>query len=386
MKLTKLPTRPVRSGPAGTIGCDVASRIGRTAWIGRIARIGRGLASLVVAGIGLTMLTGCPQGPAGQRELGFAPPSDQEKLRRPPTEQVQPLDPELAKAAREELSKDTSAPEPEVRTHAIEGERDAVGAAAAADYLKALNDADPQVRFAGVMAVGELKLNEARGALLGMVEDKNPIVRVGVRFALHRLGIFTYSHDLEHFASDADPGVRGATALVLGRLGEPSAVKILMVMRKDNHPAVRQQASEALWRLGNPTGQGDVVGLVYSAHPDDQIMGITALASMRDSKMRQPIRPALSSDYEQVRLVAAWAFGMIGGGPYDLGYPIAMDGARSSDPKLRVLAARALGAIGRTDEQTVLSGLLKDPDPDVRVRAATAILQLTPPEKRPAGE
>jgi HEAT repeat protein len=63
-----------------------------------------------------------------------------------------------------------------------------------------------------------------------------------------------------------------------------------------------------------------------------------------------------------------------------------MDGARETDPKLRVLAALALGAIGRTDEQPVLRDLLNDKDPDVRIAAATAILQLTPPEKRPSGE
>ena len=36
----------------------------------------------------------------------------------------------------------------------------------------------------------------------------------------------------------------------------------------------------------------------------------------------------------------------------------------------------ALGAIGRADAQETLATLLKDPDPDVRLAAASAILQL----------
>ena len=63
-------------------------------------------------------------------------------------------------------------------------------------------------------------------------------------------------------------------------------------------------------------------------------------------------------------------------GPYDLGLLFVEEGAKSQDPRLRFLAAMALGAIARADTQETLRGLLKDPDANVRVAAATSLLQL----------
>jgi HEAT repeat protein len=75
----------------------------------------------------------------------------------------------------------------------------------------------------------------------------------------------------------------------------------------------------------------------------------------------------------EVALVAARAMGMLGS---DEGYGIALQGAKSQDPQQRFLAALALGAIGRTDAQEPLRGLLTAQEPNVRLAAATAILQL----------
>src|SRR5438270_900780 len=66
------------------------------------ARSYRRLAGLaLLGGLALTSLTACIGGAGGARELGYSPPSDQERLRRPPPEQVQPLDPTLVATARQ---------------------------------------------------------------------------------------------------------------------------------------------------------------------------------------------------------------------------------------------------------------------------------------------
>jgi HEAT repeat protein len=56
-----------------------------------------------------------------------------------------------------------------------------------------------------------------------------------------------------------------------------------------------------------------------------------------------------------------------------------MNEVRSADPRIKVMAALALGAIGRSDAQPVLSRFLGDQNPNVKLSAATAILQLKPP-------
>jgi hypothetical protein len=165
----------------------------------------------------------------------------------------------------------------------------------------------------------------------------------------------------------------------------------------------------------------DLVGLLASRYRDDEMSALLGLAARPDAQLTEEVRGKLSSanddgQSEDVHLVAARVLALMSkrqkgahpadlcsaglsgpkspcdrpemqigsdkfyccahDGPFDLGYDIAKKGAGSSEPKLRVLAALALGAIGRTDAQPTLAALLKDADPDVRVAAATAILQV----------
>jgi HEAT repeat protein len=186
------------------------------------------------------------------------------------------------------------------------------------------------------------------------------------------------SHDLEHMATDSNPLVKGNTAMVLGLLGDKSALPILRVLRVDREPAVRQNAAEAMWRLGDEEGMEDLIGLTLSRFPDDQAFGYLGLAAPRNTRIKPHVRTGLAGDqsWPEVSLVAARAMGMLGS---DAGYVVAEKGAESSDLRQRVLAARAFGAIGRSDAQDILRKLLADADPDVRIAAATAILQLKPP-------
>ena len=116
-----------------------------------------------------------------------------------------------------------------------------------------------------------------------------------------------------------------------------------------------------------------LVAASLSGHPAHAMVGLLGLAAPNDSRIREHIRAGLESDYLEVKLVAGRALGMIGS---DEAYVLARDTTRSSDARQRYLAALALGAIARTDSQDTLAPLLKDSDPDVRVAAATAILEL----------
>ena len=97
--------------------------------------------------------------------------------------------------------------------------------------------------------------------------------------------------------------------------------------------------------------------------------------------MRGHVRQELAHDFPEVALVAARAMGMLGS---DAGYAIAQQGGKSADPRQRLLAALAFGAIGRLDAQPILAGLLKDAEPAVRVAAATAVLELQAPAREQA--
>lgn len=105
------------------------------------------------------------------------------------------------------------------------------------------------------------------------------------------------------------------------------------------------------------------------------MVAILALAQPHDRRVLGHVEGALTNPDEMVCLVAARAGGMLGS---DEGYGVALRGIKSADPRQRMLAALAFGAIGRSDAQIYLAPLLKDPSQDVRIAAATALLQLKP--------
>ncbi|HUB27838.1 MAG TPA: HEAT repeat domain-containing protein [Tepidisphaeraceae bacterium] len=265
----------------------------------------------------------------------------------------------------------------ELRCNAIESLQDAAPDDAVDPAEAALDSDNVQVRFAGCMVLGTLRVTDAHQRLLKLHdEERSRVVQVGIRFALHRLGDVRYSHDLEKYAVDPDPEVRGKTALVLGRLGEPSAIPILRAMQHDPDEAIRLQAAESLWRLGDQRGLDDLAGFAISKYADDLIISTLALAAPRDPTVIQHVRANLDADYPEVELAAARALGMLGS---DEGYPLAMQYLHSSEPRQRWMAAQALGAIGRPDAKGALAGLLNDSSDQVRLAAAAAILELHKP-------
>ena len=283
------------------------------------------------------------------------------------------INPALQQAAKQEIINESVSPNAMLRAHAIEGIKDGMGVEGAATIVKGMTDNDRIVRFAAAVAAGELRLAQAQDALLVLSDDADPSVRVGAKFALHRIGDKRQSHDLEQSAKDPNPRTRGDTAMVLGLLGEPSAVRILTPMMFDPSQAIRMQAAESMWRLGNERGLEALVSMTLSKYPDDRMIAVLALAGPRDPRALGHIYGQLTSDWIEVSLVAARAAGMLGS---EEGYGVALNGAKSTDARQRMLAALAMGAIGRSDSQQPLTLLLRDSDPDVRIAAATAILQL----------
>jgi HEAT repeat protein len=136
---------------------------------------------------------------------------------------------------------------------------------------------------------------------------------------------------------------------------------------------VRFQVAEARWRLLDLEGAKDLVAGTVSGYPEDQMFCVLALAEPRDTRVAQHIRGKLTDEDLSVALIAARGMGMLGS---DIGYGVAMNGMKSSDPRQLALTALAFGDIGRTDAQPMLIKLLKDDQQHVRLAAATAILEL----------
>lgn len=262
---------------------------------------------------------------------------------------------------------------PLLRAHALEAIKLADLHEGYPAIISGLDDKAGVVRFAACIAAGELRLPQASAGAKRLLDDPYEAVRMGAIYTLHRLGDKGYSHTFEKTAVSPEVEVRANTAVLLGMLGEPSAKKILAVMLRDSYPSVRLQAAEALWRLRDSEALEYLITATISRYPDDQMIACLALAGPRDTRVAEHLRGMLVTPYVEVNLVAARALGMLGS---DEGYGTALAGLSSSDSRHRQLAVMALGSIGRMDSQRQLRPLLSDDDPEVRLAAAGAILQL----------
>src|SRR5205814_1090173 len=120
---------------------------------------------------------------------------------------------------------------------------------------------------AATVAAGELRLAQAKPALLVLSDDSDSSVRIAAKFALHRLGDTRQSRDLERSSIDPNPRTRGDTALVVGPLGEPSASKVL--------------APLAFGTIGRPDAQEYLAPLLKDADPDTRLCAAKALLQLK---------------------------------------------------------------------------------------------------------
>jgi HEAT repeat protein len=297
---------------------------------------------------------------------------------------AKPIDAKLQQAALAEVKSALHSSDEIIRTHALETIAEQNITDFKQQVIDALGDRSSVVRKSAALTIGRLKIAEAQDRLQPLLDAEQSALpqqaitakqeELAAIFALHELGDTSRSHEFEQTAFDPRPQVRGDTVFMLGLIGDKSAIPLLQaVLRRDLEVNVRLQAAESLWKMGDEKGEEALIEATISKYASDQMLAIYALAEPRDTRLLGNIEGQYSNDYPEVRLVCARAAGMLGA---DSGYGIALQGAKSVDARHRALAALAIGAIGRTDSQTVLSTLLKDKDADVRIAAAGAIVAI----------
>ena len=313
---------------------------------------------------------------AGPRNNEPPPQKVPNALKEPPAvpkEVSTPIDKDLRARATAIVVEMAGDKDPVLRCNATEAAQRTLGTGAdspgRAIVMNGLSDPSPLVQFASIVAAGETNLLDAYQPILSMAYHPDVNVRLAVRFALHKFGDRRLSNELLQGLDDSNRLVRSNTLILLGLLKEKSAVPAVRRMLADRYPTVRLQAAETMWRLRDNLGFEELVAKSLSKYPDEQIIALVALAGPGDVRVVDHIRGQLINEYVEVALAAARGCGNLG---VDDGYTIAMQALKSEDPRVRVLAAFALGAIGRPDSQQALAPLLADADANVKLAGATA--------------
>ena len=331
-------------------------------------------ACLLMAGLltGISQAGCSSSSPQGGKDASALTHSSAKVPEVPPFK-AEPVDQKLRQRAQAQVKASANSPSAFIRAHAIEACRQALPVEGRSIILAGISDDVPLVKFSALVAAGELRITDAYRPALPWVKATDKSVSMAAIFCVHRLGDRRFSHEFEKAATNQDHYIRANTALLLGMMGEPSADRILQYLLKDVDPIVRLQAAEALWRLHHEEALEVLISATISRYPDDQMIAATALAAPRDPRVIGHLRGMLSTAYPEINLVAARGLGALG---HDDGYGVAIKYLESPDLRQRQLAAMALGAIGRIDAQSKLAPMLDNKDEDVRLAAATGLLQL----------
>ncbi len=221
-------------------------------------------------------------------------------------------------------------------------------------------------------------------ALLAQLQGSDPAAKLD---AIHRLAQLREKHAVEPFISllskDPNPDIRRAAAYGLGQLGDQRAIQPLIASLKDENPDVCVNSIFAVARIGGPDRLNALIGAL--AHNDLHVCRAAAvgLVLLGDKSAVPPLIKSLDDNRLTVRSGAAYALGFLGD---RRAVPALLRTLQDDRPLVRLTAIGALGLIGDSRSLPALrQSASKDPDPQVRARAAEALNKLkTPPDKPPA--
>ena len=307
-------------------------------------------------------------------------------------------------AARQVLQLAAQDDDPSARWMAIEALAQTVGARAGQVFVRGLSDPEPAVRAAAAMAIGDIGYAPAKTALKAMADardsrfwESDRRTYCAVIYALYRLGDNTHAKDLGELLWDKETQVRANTALVMGKMGEPSATGPLkMLLNEEQDAMVQIQLVESLALLGDERSARLLEAYTKTRFVDEQIMAIQAMARAKCPRARQVAQERLAARHPpRVRVVAAGALGRLGRFDH-IGYNFCIDSVKNPQAALRSsygadrgsaedhakslqqLAAAALGQMGRDGAVDYLYPLLRNEEDSIRIVAAMSILRLLP--------
>jgi HEAT repeat protein/beta-lactamase regulating signal transducer with metallopeptidase domain len=255
---------------------------------------------------------------------------------------------------------------------------DSVAVAALSNALR--NDTDARVRKMAAWALGQIEDGQAVPALTHALKNDRAVeVRRTAVWALGQIEEASAVSALSDAIADSDAEVRSLAVWALGQIEDDHAVPALVNVLKSGDVEMRRQAA---WALGQIEDEKAVPGLAAALRDSDAKVREQAVWALGQIESPQAVAPlsALASDASvETRKQVAWAFGQI----EDAGAVPPLSGMLRDDKSVEVrkTAAWALGQIESAAALPALSAALKDASSEVRKQAAWALGQI---ESRPA--
>ena len=257
--------------------------------------------------------------------------------------------------------------------------------------------ADPGIKYrAKVLAaeiVGELQCAEAVPSLIGLLSIDLRDVRRAAILALANIRGDEALAVLRKCVDDRDGHVRSAAIVELGRMGDqPSAENLLHHINVENYRDVLEETIKALLRIDArllfshlpvfssavrelvarySTDSGILLSLSREPDVNVRVAALTSLASMQDEHSRKRLSEALDDDSPEARKAAVIALGALNAGVDELSKALG-----DKDMWVRLYAVKALGESQDARASSLVIPLLSDVEVPVILSAIDALLQL----------
>jgi HEAT repeat protein len=250
---------------------------------------------------------------------------------------------------------------------------------------KLLADPVMPVRFAAILAVGDMHYGVAKNDVASLLNDANPNIKIAASYALSRLGEPDRYKDICTAVASTDQTVRANAALLLGKSGQKDGIPFLYwtLRRDDSSDMVVLQTAEAIAMLGDRRIYPKLWTKLISTYADDRVIGIRAMGDLGTDEAKSAIVTMLDDPVPEVRLAAAEQLGKLGdpGGEAEVRAvfekKLMADLDAQGQERVKTMAALAIGEIGTERSARYLPQLLQDPSKGVRLAAAKAVLRRT---------
>ncbi|HET8781385.1 MAG TPA: HEAT repeat domain-containing protein [Pyrinomonadaceae bacterium] len=263
-----------------------------------------------------------------------------------------------------------------------------------------LSSEDLEVRRSAVVALGRIGNAAATSALVNTLNEES--LAIDAANALGQIGDPAAADGLLNLIGNSDASIRQAAVSALNSLAVPSIAQRVVPLLHDPNPNVRESAVKIAGYFGYPDAAAELLKLSRDAAEPVRCAAIEHLPYVEDEGASDVLFHAIKEDTPKVRAAAARALGNMdapqvvdhlikGLGDEDVWvryFSARALGRRRSEASVaaletvlekekfnhvRIAALDSLGQIGGERIGGIVTGFVKDDDPDVAHAAQTAV-------------
>lgn len=238
--------------------------------------------------------------------------------------------------------------------------------------ISQLESEDLEVRRSAVVALGRIGDSKATPALVDTLTDDSLAVE-GAN-ALGRIGDPEAVDGLVNLFGNTDASIRQAAVSALNSLTLPSMSKRIIPLLHDPDPNVRESAVKIAGYFGYPESAGALLELSHDSNERVRCAALEHLPFVEDERALDVLIHAMKEETSNVRAAAARALGNMFGPEV---VPPLIEGLSDEDGWVRYFSARALGRLRSEDSVEALKKVVeKEKFNHVRIAALDSLGQI----------